>query len=95
MYSYSNGNTIPVYTYDGLYEYNVRKGDTVIIDDGHTSSMYILNGYQKCDECPLSVNTEGGHICALAVKSKPTGMFRAVCRSRFGVHPIDNLLEDL
>lgn len=88
-----DGNDVPVYTYDEWYRYDVYEGDTVIIDDGHTSSMYILKGDSKCDECPLRAEDSG--LCALAVKCKITEMCRAVCRARFGVHPIDNLLEDL
>lgn len=93
VFRYGDGREIPVYTYDGWYEYDVHEGDTVVIDDGVTSSMYILKGDRKCDECPIS--TEDGHVCALAVNCKVTEIPRAVCRARFGVHAIDTILEDL
>lgn len=92
VYRHKDGSTIPVYTYDRWLEYDVHEGDTVVINDGSDSRMYILKGYRKCTECPL--NTETG-LCAVAVKCKISGMFRAVCRAQFGVHPIDEVLEGL
>ena len=86
------GDTVPVYTYDEWYIYNVHEGDTVVIADGSTSSMYILKGDRKCDECPISTDN---NLCAVAVKCRATGMFRSVCRGQFGVHPIDEILEEL
>ena len=81
VYRDKSHGPIPVYTYDGWYEYNVHEGDTVIINDGPTSSMYILKGdYLKCGECPISTDDE---LCAAAVKCKVTGIFRTVCRARF------------
>ena len=51
---HKDGDTVPVYTYDEWYIYNVHEGDTVVITDGSTSSMYILRGDRNCTECPLS-----------------------------------------
>ena len=93
VYRHLNGTTIPVYTQDGWYEYDVHDGDMVIIDDGYTTSMDIIKGNQKCAECPIRANDS--NLCGVAVKCKVTGMFRAVCRARFGVHSIDEILEDL
>lgn len=93
VYRNTSHSAIPVYTPDGWYEYDVHEGDIIVINNGPTSSMYILKGDSKCDECPLRI--EDYHLCALAVKCKETGMFKSVCRARFGVHSIDNLLEGL
>lgn len=93
MYSYGNGRTIPVYTYDGWYKYEVHEGDTVVINDGPTSSMYILRGYKECPECPISIKDDP--ICSVCVKCKVTGTFRAVCRAQLGVYSIDEMLEEL
>lgn len=92
LYRHKDGSSIPVHTYDGWYRYEVHEGDTVVIDDGPTSSMYILKGARKCDECPIS--TDNG-LCSVAVKCKATGTYRSVCRAEFGVHPIDEVLEEL
>lgn len=89
---YKSGSPTPVYTYDGWYRYEVNDGDTIIINDGTTSSMYILKGARKCNECPIS--TDNGQ-CAVAVRCRVTGMFRSVCRAQFGVHPIDEVLENI
>ena len=91
--TYGNGRTIPVCTYDGWYKYDVHEGDTVIIHDGPTSSMYILKGRYTCKECPIRL--DDNDTCAVAVKCKVTGKCRAVCRFQFGLHPIDEILEDL
>ena len=92
MYKHAEGCT-PVYTYDGWYEYDVNDGDTVIINNGSTSNMYVLKGIHSCKECPIRINNS--HLCAICVKCKVTGMYRTVCRASVGVHPIDELLEDL
>lgn len=92
VYRYGNGHVIPVYTPDGWYEYAVHEGDTVVINDGPTSSMYILRGAKNCEECPISIDNKQ---CAVAVKCKLTGIYRAVCRIEFGVHAISEVLEDL
>ena len=80
VYRYGDGLAIPVYIPDGWYEYDVHDGDTVVINDGTTSSMYILRGSKNCEECPISINNKQ---CAVAV------------RTQLGVHSIDEILEDL
>lgn len=92
VYVHRDDSTIPVYVPDGWYRYEVHEGDTVIINDGATSSMYILKGYRNCEECPISTDTG---LCAIAVKCWSTGTFRSVCRAQFGVHSIDGVLENL
>ena len=89
---HKDGDTVPVYTYDEWYIYNVHEGDTVVITDGSTSSMYILKGDRKCEECPIRTDTG---VCALAVKCRATGGLKTVCRAELGVHSIEEIMENL
>ena len=92
VYRHADDGYIPVYTSDGWYEYDVHEGDTVIINDGSTSSVYIIKGACKCKECPIRSHK---NLCAIAVKCRVTGMFKSVCRAKFGVHSIDEIMENL